>query len=69
MSKAESISDLPQFLNDPSGEGRGEETSMYSLQDIAEHYGVNWRRIRDDVNEGNHKQVNDKITTACVQHM
>ena len=42
ISKSESISNLPQFLNDPSGERRREKTSLYSLQDIAEHFGVNW---------------------------
>ena len=60
ISKAESISNLPQFLNDLSGERHREETSLHSLQDIAEHFRVNWWRISDDVNERNYKQVNDR---------
>ncbi len=65
-----SISNLPYFQKDEDGEYFGEigkDVAQYSLREIAEHYNVKCDKIKKDLLEKSRSQVNDQITTACVQ--
>ena len=67
LSKCESISDLPCFINDNDTDRRGMKVSYYSLIDIATSLGVDHVAVCNEVKKCGQKQVNDKIACACVK--
>jgi hypothetical protein len=64
---AESISELPFFIDDPGTDIRGEIVDAYSLVNIVAGVGLDYSTLKTKLENEGHKRLDEHIARECIE--